>query len=137
MAVGAAWSPRTYSVLLFEPHSQIAAAIIPITTFVGLGLEHSVANMFFIPMAMKLGADITVRDFVVRLHGRHQTPLGDKPLSSTEPVDYISTTRSLHLTRGNTCAFQQRVLVPPCLARLAGVEAQWPACACRWATCCR
>ena len=45
---------------------QIMAAIIPITTFVGLGLEHSVANMFFIPMAMKLGADITVRDFLVR-----------------------------------------------------------------------
>ena len=43
------------------------AAIIPITTFVGLGLEHSVANMFFIPMAMKLGADITVRDFLVGL----------------------------------------------------------------------
>jgi formate/nitrite transporter len=44
---------------------KIMAAIIPITTFVGLGLEHSVANMFFIPMAMKLGADISVRDFLL------------------------------------------------------------------------
>lgn len=44
---------------------QVLGAIIPITTFVGLGLEHSVANMFFIPMAMALGAEVTVKQFLV------------------------------------------------------------------------
>lgn len=48
------------------PFRQVAGAIIPITTFVGLGLEHSVANMFFIPMAMALGGPITIKGFLVR-----------------------------------------------------------------------
>ena len=32
----------------------------PIMAFVAIGFEHSVANMFFIPMGMLLGADITI-----------------------------------------------------------------------------
>lgn len=44
---------------------KVVGAVIPILTFVGIGLEHSVANMFFIPMAMALGAPITISDFLL------------------------------------------------------------------------
>ncbi len=40
--------------------SKIFACWFPIMLFVVCGFEHSVANMFFIPMGMILGADITV-----------------------------------------------------------------------------
>lgn len=36
----------------------------PVMCFVTLGFEHSIANMFFIPLAMFEGADISVYDFV-------------------------------------------------------------------------
>ncbi len=39
---------------------KIAAIWLPIMTFFGLQLEHSVVNMFVIPTAMLLGADISV-----------------------------------------------------------------------------
>jgi formate/nitrite transporter len=42
---------------------KIMGAIIPIMTFVGMGLEHSVANMCIIPMAMALGAPISNQQF--------------------------------------------------------------------------
>jgi formate/nitrite transporter FocA (FNT family) len=32
--------------------SKVAAIWLPITTFVALGLEHAVANMFLIPLGM-------------------------------------------------------------------------------------
>ena len=32
----------------------------PISTFVGIGLEHSVANLFILPCALLLGADVTL-----------------------------------------------------------------------------
>ncbi len=35
---------------------------LPVSAFVALGYEHSIANMFFIPMAMLNGADITFVD---------------------------------------------------------------------------
>lgn len=38
----------------------------PVMTFVALGYEHSIANMFFIPLAMFEGADISVYTFVVK-----------------------------------------------------------------------
>ncbi len=38
----------------------------PIMAFVGLGFEHSVANMFFIPAGMFYGADVTIARFLVR-----------------------------------------------------------------------
>ena len=38
---------------------KILAIFWPITTFVALGFEHSVANMFLIPHGMLLGADVT------------------------------------------------------------------------------
>lgn len=39
---------------------RILAVLWPVTTFVLLGLEHSVANMFLLPLGMFAGADITV-----------------------------------------------------------------------------
>lgn len=45
---------------------KVVAAIIPVTIFVSCGLEHSVANMFFIPLGIFVGADITWTDFLVR-----------------------------------------------------------------------
>jgi len=38
----------------------------PVTCFVALGYEHSIANMFFIPLGMLQGADVEIYDFVVR-----------------------------------------------------------------------
>lgn len=37
----------------------------PITSFVVMGLEHSVANMFTIPMGMVLGAKVSLADFLL------------------------------------------------------------------------
>lgn len=38
----------------------------PISAFVTMGFEHSVANMFVIPLAMMLGAPITASEFIVK-----------------------------------------------------------------------
>lgn len=38
----------------------------PVMTFVALGFEHSIANMFFIPLAIFEGADITWYTFIVK-----------------------------------------------------------------------
>ncbi|MBL4720148.1 MAG: formate/nitrite transporter family protein [Alphaproteobacteria bacterium] len=48
---------------------KILAIIFPVTAFVALGFEHSIANMYFIPMAMLLegGSAITVQDFIGNL----------------------------------------------------------------------
>jgi formate/nitrite transporter len=37
----------------------------PIMAFAALGFEHSVANMFFIPLGMLNGADVTIADFLL------------------------------------------------------------------------
>lgn len=42
---------------------KVLGAYFPILTFVGIGLEHSVANMFFIPMGIALGAPVTWKAF--------------------------------------------------------------------------
>lgn len=39
----------------------------PVMAFVAIGFEHSVANMFFIPLGMLNGADATIGDFVLHL----------------------------------------------------------------------
>ncbi len=39
---------------------KILAVLWPVTTFVLLGLEHSIANMFLLPLGMLAGADVTV-----------------------------------------------------------------------------
>jgi formate/nitrite transporter len=47
---------------------KILAILFPITAFVGLGFEHSVANMYAIPVAMMSGADgVTLSGFVENL----------------------------------------------------------------------
>lgn len=47
---------------------KILAIIFPITAFVALGFEHSVANMYFIPLAMFHGGmEITLVDFMRNL----------------------------------------------------------------------
>ncbi len=46
---------------------KIFAVIFPITCFVALGFEHSVANMYLIPVAMFNGADIAVSDLLHNL----------------------------------------------------------------------
>lgn len=39
---------------------KMTAVWFPISAFVALGLDHSVANMFIIPLGMMRGADITI-----------------------------------------------------------------------------
>lgn len=46
---------------------KILAIIIPISAFVALGFEHSVANMYLIPAGMLAGADIPLRAFAANL----------------------------------------------------------------------
>ncbi len=57
--------------LCFAAHSvssKIIAIIFPISAFVALGFEHSIANMYLIPIAMLSGAgDIGPADFLANL----------------------------------------------------------------------
>ena len=39
---------------------------LPVMAFVALGMEHSIANMFFIPAAMLLGLDVSWGDFLMQ-----------------------------------------------------------------------
>lgn len=45
---------------------KMTAVWFPISAFVALGLDHSVANMFMIPLGMLRGADITIQQFLVK-----------------------------------------------------------------------
>ncbi|CAE8625267.1 unnamed protein product [Polarella glacialis] len=44
------------------PSGKIASLWLPIMTFVALGLEHSIANMFLLPLGMLVGADVSIID---------------------------------------------------------------------------
>ncbi len=46
---------------------KILAIIGPVTIFVALGLEHSVANMYLFPQAVLAGSDIAIGDFLFGL----------------------------------------------------------------------
>jgi formate/nitrite transporter len=46
---------------------KILAIVFPIAAFVALGFEHSVANMYFIPLGMILGAEITISQLLMNL----------------------------------------------------------------------
>jgi formate/nitrite transporter len=46
------------------PGGKMAALWLPIMSFVALGLEHSVANMFIVPVGIFCGADVAFADFV-------------------------------------------------------------------------
>ena len=50
-----------------EVAGKVLAIVFPISAFVALGLEHSVANMYLIPIAMLAGADITPLAFAANL----------------------------------------------------------------------
>lgn len=45
---------------------KMAGCWFPVMAFVVLGYEHSIANMFYIPLAMMQGADLGVADSVIR-----------------------------------------------------------------------
>lgn len=47
--------------------SKIFACWFPIMLFVLCGFEHSIANMFFIPMGMALGADVSILQLIFNL----------------------------------------------------------------------
>ena len=46
--------------------SKAAAVFFPISGFVAMGLDHSVANMFLIPFGIFCGAEITWADMVMK-----------------------------------------------------------------------
>jgi len=46
---------------------KILAILFPISAFVALGFEHSVANMYFIPLGMLEGGPVTVADLANNL----------------------------------------------------------------------
>ena len=45
---------------------KMTAVWFPISAFIALGLEHSVANMFLIPLGMLRGAEVTIADFLMK-----------------------------------------------------------------------
>jgi formate transporter len=57
--------------LCFAAHDvpgKVLAIIFPISAFVALGFEHSVANMYLIPIAMLAGAEgVTLTGFLANL----------------------------------------------------------------------
>jgi formate/nitrite transporter len=46
---------------------KVVAIVFPITAFVAAGFEHSVANMYFFPLAMLLGAPLSAWDMAANL----------------------------------------------------------------------
>jgi formate/nitrite transporter FocA (FNT family) len=46
---------------------KMLAIVFPITAFVAAGFEHSIANMYFFPLAMLLGAPVTAAEALVNL----------------------------------------------------------------------
>jgi len=45
---------------------KMTAVYFPISSFVALGLDHSVANMFIIPLGIMRGAEITIGQFIMK-----------------------------------------------------------------------
>eukprot|EP00656_Telonema_subtile_P056849 TRINITY_DN9203_c0_g1_i1.p2 TRINITY_DN9203_c0_g1~~TRINITY_DN9203_c0_g1_i1.p2 ORF type:complete len:129 (+),score=24.76 TRINITY_DN9203_c0_g1_i1:478-864(+) len=67
-AIGANWLVNLAVFMQLSSRSaggKIVALWLPITTFVTLGLEHSVANMFLIPLGMFNGADVSCSQFLL------------------------------------------------------------------------
>lgn len=61
--VGANWCVCLAVWLALSGHNLVEKVLgcwIPVMAFVALGYEHSIANMFFIPLGMMEGADVTV-----------------------------------------------------------------------------
>lgn len=56
--------------MCFAAHSassKILAILFPISAFVALGFEHSVANMFLLPLGFLAGSDISLLDMIRNL----------------------------------------------------------------------
>jgi hypothetical protein len=51
-------SPLTEPLLSRRVRTLQVGVLMPISAFIALGLEHSVANMFIIPMGIALGAKV-------------------------------------------------------------------------------
>ena len=45
---------------------KMVAIFFPISAFVSMGFEHSVANMFLLPLGMLRGAEITIADMFIK-----------------------------------------------------------------------
>jgi formate transporter len=43
---------------------KMLGCYLPISTFVGIGLEHSIANLFILPLALMLGAPLTLKTII-------------------------------------------------------------------------
>jgi formate/nitrite transporter FocA (FNT family) len=43
---------------------KFLACLLPVSAFVAMGLEHSVANMFVVPMGIALGAPVSMGHFI-------------------------------------------------------------------------
>lgn len=66
--IGANWFVCLAVWLGFASQSAIGKIIclwFPVMCFVALGYEHSIANMFFIPLGMMCGAQVSVTDFII------------------------------------------------------------------------
>ncbi|RME12116.1 MAG: formate/nitrite transporter family protein, partial [Ardenticatenia bacterium] len=60
------WMVTLGAVMAFSSRSSIGKIVamwLPIMTFFALGFEHSIVNMFVIPMGMLLGAPISIADW--------------------------------------------------------------------------
>lgn len=65
--IGANWCVCLAVWLALAGHTLLEKALgcfLPVMAFVALGYEHCIANMFFIPLGMMEGADVTVWQFV-------------------------------------------------------------------------
>lgn len=65
--IGANWLVCLASFLTYSAKDAVGKILAlwpPVTAFVSLGFEHSIANMFFIPTAKLLGAEITWLSFI-------------------------------------------------------------------------
>lgn len=67
--IGANWLVCLALWLGFSSRSMVGRLLglwLPVMAFVTLGLEHSIANMYYLPMALLSGADFTVGDMLLR-----------------------------------------------------------------------
>jgi len=65
--IGANWCVCLAVWLALAGHNLVEKALgcfLPVMAFVALGYEHCIANMFFIPLGMMEGADVTVWQFL-------------------------------------------------------------------------
>ena len=67
-AIGANWCVCLAVWLALASHNllgKMAGCFLPVMAFVALGYEHCIANMFFIPIGMLEGANISISQFVM------------------------------------------------------------------------